>query len=69
MQRASSGFVAPLPGLVAPYVHVHDYYSLCLVQKSFYAIFAPLLFKDPLVMVASLGKYDLNQGESGIDRA
>lgn len=59
----------PLPGIVAPYMDIRDYYGLCLVQKSFYAIFAPLLFKNPLAVVAGLMEYDFKpKGQSKIAR-
>lgn len=55
--------------MVAPYVDIRDYHSLCLVQKSFYAVFAPLLYKSPLVMLANLAKHDRDNGESGLAQA
>ncbi|KEZ46042.1 hypothetical protein SAPIO_CDS0886 [Scedosporium apiospermum] len=41
--------------LVAPYVSVGDYPSLCLVSRRFYDVFCPRLWKDPLVTVRILG--------------
>lgn len=40
--------------LVAPYIDIHDYRNLCLVNKRFFTIFAPFLFRSPLVMGGQL---------------
>lgn len=40
--------------LVAPYIDVRDYRHLCLVNKRSFTIFAPLLFRNPLVMGGQL---------------
>lgn len=41
--------------LAAPYVRAPDYPSLCLVSRRFYEVFAPLLWRDPLVTIRDLG--------------
>ncbi|KAL1870411.1 hypothetical protein VTK73DRAFT_2649 [Phialemonium thermophilum] len=41
--------------LVAPYAHVRDYPSLCLVSPRFYEQFAPRLWSDPLRTIRVLG--------------
>lgn len=41
--------------LVAPFVSVRDYRSLCPVDKRFYRLFAPRLWNDPLTAVRQLG--------------
>lgn len=40
--------------LVAAYVYIHDYRNLCLVNKRFLAVFAPLLYRSPLDMGGQL---------------
>ncbi|KAL2174358.1 uncharacterized protein P884DRAFT_332042 [Thermothelomyces heterothallicus CBS 202.75] len=37
--------------LVAPYVRINDYASLCLVSRHFYRQFAPRLWNDPLAVM------------------
>ena len=46
--------------VVASYVAIKDYRSLCLVCKRFYNRFAPRLWKDPLQTVRALG---LDEGD------
>ncbi|KAJ4410020.1 hypothetical protein N0V82_009325 [Gnomoniopsis sp. IMI 355080] len=41
-------------GVVAPYVGVHDYRTLCLVSKRFNAVFTPCLYRSPLTMGGQL---------------
>lgn len=50
--------------LVAPYVDIHDYRNLCLVNKRFFTIFAPFVFRSPLDMAGQLnGAGDPDRGE------
>lgn len=41
--------------LAAPYVRAADYPNLCLVSRRFHDVFAPLLWRDPLVTIRKLG--------------
>lgn len=47
--------------IVAPYVSVRDYASLCLVNRAFYDYFAPCLWKNPLE-VLTIDKRDAYAG-------
>lgn len=40
--------------LVAAYIYIHDYRNLCLVNKRFFAVFAPFLYRSPLAMGGQL---------------
>lgn len=45
---------ADVIGLLVQYVDPHDYYNLCLVSKGVYALFSPLLVKNPIRMIQTL---------------
>lgn len=40
--------------LVAPYVNIHDYAILSRVSRRFCKIFAPMLYKNPMVLIGRL---------------
>ncbi|KAB5583709.1 hypothetical protein GE09DRAFT_1167549 [Coniochaeta sp. 2T2.1] len=46
--------------LVAPYVSVRDYTSLCLVNTRFFAQFGPRIWKDPFETISLLGRDPAN---------
>jgi hypothetical protein len=50
-------------GLVAPFVEFSDYKILCLVNRRFWHVFAPRLWRDLLVAVRQAG-LDPGDGES-----
>lgn len=45
---------ADVIGLLVQYVDPRDYHSLCLVSKGVYALFSPLLVKNPIRMIQTL---------------
>lgn len=42
-------------GLAVQYIDPRDYYKLCLVSKGVHALFSPLLTKNPIRMIRTLG--------------
>jgi hypothetical protein len=50
--------------VAAPYVDTADYHSLCLVNRHFWAVFAPRLWVDILRMVRIRG-LDPSDGKRG----
>lgn len=41
--------------IIAPYIYPSDYNAACLVDKHIHSHFAPLLWKDPIRMIRTLG--------------